>query len=218
MSRSSNHISPKAWMTDTDANLIERILGHVRGQDQLRVLEWGSGRSTASFTEYLRKLGMRCQWVTVEHHREFFEQSVLPLLSCQNVLVRFMDDTALSLVQTDAEHVGVLALVFDKGALRPDSTGLEEARSVDLDDYVTCPASLGMAFDVVIVDGRRRRRCLLQAASLMTGGGVTLLHDARRPYYHCAFDKFNAHRFIGDDLWIGASQEADIVATITDVC
>ena len=39
--------------------------------------------------------------------------------------------------------------------------------------------------------------------------GVTLLHDAHRACYHCAFDAFASWRVLGDDLWIGAPRQTD---------
>lgn len=70
-------------------------------------------------------------------------------------------------------------------------------------DYIEYPLRMRRRFDFVFVDGRKRRRCLITAAKVAAPGGVVVLHDAHRQYYHSAFSHFTAHEFIGDDLWIG---------------
>lgn len=72
-----------------------------------------------------------------------------------------------------------------------------------MDTYVKHPLGLGRRFNFIFVDGRHRRRCLITASKLLAVGGVVVLHDAKREYYHSAFEHFTSHWFAGDDLWIG---------------
>ena len=108
--------------------------------------------------------------------------------------------------------------MFDKGRINPfDSNPMRYSeRAKDLDDYVALPASLGLRFHSVIVDRWKRRRCLLEAASLLEDGGVALLHDAQRPYYHPGFVAYRASRRIGDELWIGAQDDTDFAEVVPE--
>jgi hypothetical protein len=69
--------------------------------------------------------------------------------------------------------------------------------------YAQKPLSFGNRYDFVLVDGRLRRRCLITASKILAVGGVVVLHDAKREYYHSAFEHFTQWHFAGDDLWIG---------------
>jgi predicted O-methyltransferase YrrM len=52
--------------------------------------------------------------------------------------------------------------------------------------YIRYPATLGMAFDVVLVDGRARCFCMPEGFRLLRPGGILILHDAQRTEYHTA--------------------------------
>ena len=204
--------SDKAWMTESDADLLEEILVKLgrRFGDTLRVLEWGSGLSTLHYPYVLEEQGISVRWTAVEHNRQFFRWAFESKLREQGASIVWVEDprdgTSLML-----DGPGVMAVVFDKGEINPFDPN--PTRYVDrgrnLDDYVALPATLGVRFHVVIVDGRKRRRCLTKAASLLDEGGVALLHDAQRPYYESAFSSFRSGRRIGDELWIGAQHETD---------
>lgn len=63
-------------------------------------------------------------------------------------------------------------------------------------------------FDIVIVDGRFRRRCLLRALDLLEPGGLVVLHDAERRWYHCSTEIYPHSKLIPKDkktrrLWLG---------------
>ncbi len=73
--------------------------------------------------------------------------------------------------------------------------------------YIEPEAAKGKKFDVVIVDGRMRRRCMAMAAGLLAEGGIVILHDAERPYYHPAFDQFEGS-FVTPRLWVGKAKGA----------
>lgn len=72
-----------------------------------------------------------------------------------------------------------------------------------MDYYVSYPLSVGRRFNFVFVDGRCRRRCLIVASKLLAVGGVVVLHDAEREWYHSAFENFTRHERVGDKLWRG---------------
>ena len=205
--------SPKACATVRDADLLEEILAALatRTGGHLRVLEWGSGLSTMHYPRRLLSLGVTVTWITLENDRDFFKEHMATSLLQQDARVVWSEDRSRSLRSAWSSSPGITAIVFDKGTISPFDPARSADRYVDLDDYVDTPRTLGMRFHAVIVDGRKRRRCLEEAASLLEDGGVALLHDAERPYYHCAFAAFRSGRRIGDQLWIGAQHDTDFM-------
>lgn len=234
--------SSRAWMSDPDVALFDAILQHRAAHTAapLRVLEWGSGRSTVGFTSYLHAAGIRYDWHSIEHNRAFFADlraSFVPPPACTtSVIYHQRDGTRRSerLSPLAAAPASSLTLhAFDFGVVkeilppalwrrawarthrtldlpwvRPPIVYQRDYRRRDTDlnmePYITLPAALGGGFDVLLVDGRYRRRCLLHAATQMAPGGVTVLHDAWRTYYQCAFAAFPYQQRIGEELWIGS--------------
>lgn len=210
----STQESDIAWMTVRDAALLQALLLHVaRARDRpLSILEWGSGRSTLELTAILEAGGFGYEWITLEHHREFFLADMAPAFAARRDARWERSEDA----KRFAEHLrpghvpGLHGLVFDAGLLRPYEDQDLPSREADLDDYVAVPASLGRRFDLVLVDGRKRRRCLLEAARLLQPDGVAVLHDGWRPHYQCAFAAYRHHRRVGDELWVGAQREVGL--------
>jgi hypothetical protein len=206
--------SSKAWMTAGDADLLQEILARLAARfgGELRVLEWGAGLSTLHYPAWLAANGVRVSWLAIEHDRDLFGASLAGPLRAQGATVvqaEALPGDATAILP--GRFTGVTAVVFDKGPINPfDANPTRYAeRAKDLDDYVGLPARLGVRVHVAIVDGRKRRRCLVEAASLLEPGGVALLHDAQRPYYHPAFAAYRSGRRIGDELWIGGLDGTD---------
>ncbi|GAA1879978.1 hypothetical protein GCM10009753_04100 [Streptantibioticus ferralitis] len=196
-------------MSPRDGDLIKTILLNAaeRSAQQLRVLEWGSGQSTLSYTQILAAHELSFRWLALEYDREFFDTFVAPALLYQaDAVLRYVEDGRSLHGPARDGRAHIEAVCWNRTALRPSERSTD--READLDHYVNYPAATGHGFDVIIVDGRKRRRCLLAAADLMEADTVVLLHDARHPYYHCALDRYPASRFIGDDLWVGARSTA----------
>jgi hypothetical protein len=180
----------------------------------LNALEWGSGLSTLHYPEWLARRGVRVSWITLEHDRAFFRRYVEPALRERGAQIVWSEELG-DAGPTLGERAGVTAVVFDKGSINPiEGESPVADRVKDLDDYVALPATFGRRFHAVLVDGRKRRRCLGEAATLLEDGGIALLHDALRPYYHCAFAAFRSGRLIGDELWIGAQVETDFAGLV----
>ena len=204
--------SHKAWMSVTDADLVEKVLLYraEHAQGTFHALEWGSGKSTTYFTNLLRERGLDFNWLTLEYDRAFFESSFLEFLKTRDrVRVEYLDENSRATVLQNSDSFEIEAAVFDKGKLSPFDPNHAADRLVNLDQYVQYPATLHKKFDFILVDGRHRRRCLLEASKLLKPRGVAFLHDAYREYYHCAFDAFRSRRAIGDILFIGAQYETD---------
>lgn len=211
--------SHKAWMSQIDADLLERVvLRQGRAAPApLRVLEWGSGRSTLYFTDRLQTEGVAHQWLTLEYDRAFFEEALAPSLAgrAHSQVIRPDAPGGSAAAQPPAPGQSALTcVVFDRGRLLPYLAGHEADRLVDLDDYVNYPATLDTKFDLIIVDGRKRRRCLLAAAELLRPGGLVVLHDAYRTYYQCAFSRYASQRMLGEILWIGSQEQTNFLQWI----
>lgn len=127
-------------------------------------LEWGAGGST-------RALLANCpfieRYVAVEHNRAWVEK-----------VAKVVSDPRLS-----------LQLVEPDGASPPPDASQREREAWDMRaetepelmrSYVGFPRTLGITFDLVLVDGRARAFCLPEGFSLLRSGGVLLLHDAQR--------------------------------------
>ena len=71
------------------------------------------------------------------------------------------------------------------------------------DAYIEAPLRLGGRFDVLIIDGRFRRRCVEPAMRVVTPGGLVLLCDAHRKYYHCTLKQYEG-RFLDIGRWRGS--------------
>lgn len=143
-----------------------------------RVLEWGSGGSTVYFSNFLRGRGIPFSWVSIEYNRVWYD--------------RVRGETA------DMPEVSLI--LFDVG-----NTELKQ-RGAPMDEYVSYPTTTGKQYDVIIVDGRKRRRCLEVARTVLAPGGVVFLHDAQRPYYHCAFRKYAHSNRVYIRLWEGRTE------------
>ena len=203
--------SDKAWMSVTDADLFEALLlRQAERRSPLEVLEWGSGRSTLYFTRLLAEKGINFRWLSLEYDRAYFRAELEPRTGeLPDARVYAVDDAASAELRLDSaapESPRVEIVVFDKHKLLPMLRAHKEDRLADLDAYVDFPAAQNRRFDLVLVDGRKRRRCVRRAADLLAPGGITMLHDAWRPYYHCGFDAYRSHRRIGDILWVGTQE------------
>lgn len=199
--------SHKAWMSVTDADLFEQILlRKAATATKLDVLEWGSGRSTHYYSGLLQREGVDFFWNSLEYDREYFSSSLEATFAASQTFQKYQEGSRIVFA---SPHIRFD--VFDYGKLSPFLDDHAEDRLVPMDDYVAFPATLGHKFDVVLVDGRKRRRCTLAAKDLLTPGGVVVVHDAYRPYYHCAFEEYPFQKFIGDILWIGSNTEMDFL-------
>jgi hypothetical protein len=205
--------SPKAWMSVRDADLLEELLHRLASRldgAELRVVEWGAGRSTLWYTSFLDTLGVPYTWLAVEHNGGFFEEFVAERLRARRgAAVASGESVPTDELRRLLARNRVLAVTYDAGDLRPFLPGREADRAADLDDYVDLPQRLGFEPQLAIVDGRKRRRCVLEAAKLLGEDGQVVLHDAWRRHYQCAWSHFRSGRRFGDEWWIGAHRVTD---------
>ena len=175
----------------------------------LRVLEWGSGRSTLWYPSYLQKLGHCHLWVTLEHDHAFCARALIPHLPTMARVISLGSPAQAPLPPLKRPTEGLWLYTFDGGVVRPDLPGHIADRDVNLGAYVELPRGMGVGFDLVIIDGRKRRRCLGVAAEVLVADGHVLLHDAWRGHYQPGMAAYSSGRRFGDEWWVGARRETD---------
>ena len=164
-------------MAQAEIFFLEALLVALGGKsNRLQCLEWGAGGSTVHFSRFLDFKGIDYRWLTLEHDPVWLERVAAAIGRNRKVQIRY----------------------FDVGPGDP------HCKHLTMDRYVHYPRRLRREFDFILVDGRKRRRCLFEAALVAKPSGVVALHDASRPYYHCAFDRYRVSKFALADLWIGA--------------
>ncbi|HEV8613046.1 MAG TPA: hypothetical protein VGQ73_06015 [Gemmatimonadales bacterium] len=142
-------------------------LAIVRPLQPRLCLEWGSGGSTRALLAECRCIE---RYVSIEHHRLWFER------------VRSMvQDRRLELYLRPPDPVYSCPTRWKSRIRAWDARA--ELDPVILADYVAFPATLGIRFDFVLVDGRARRFCLRAGWELLHPGGLLILRDAQRPEY-----------------------------------
>jgi hypothetical protein len=151
-----------------EIRLFQRALLSI-GARPVRIFEWGLGNSTITYTSTLARAEREFKWHGVDHSPEWFQYVTA-------TLARTAQAQALQLACVPFQHP--TAACFDRTA---DRDAIER--------YIEQPRGRG-TFDVILIDGRFRRRCLLTARDVLAPGGIVMLHDAHRTYYHPAFSAF----------------------------
>jgi hypothetical protein len=80
----------------------------------------------------------------------------------------------------------------------PDKPAAAGGMEATFRDYVAYPASLGLGFDLVIIDGQERLGCLRASPALLSGRGLVILHDAHRYEYTSLLDGLGPHLELED--------------------
>ncbi|RIK34638.1 MAG: hypothetical protein DCC52_00020 [Chloroflexi bacterium] len=212
--------SHKAWMSQIDAELLERIVTHqaYAAARSFDALEWGSGKSTLYFTARLEQLAIPSTWLSIEYDRAFFHRELEAQFRARPntriILINGTGQTETHLTDKGESCVELTVVVFDKGQVQPFLSDHVADRFVDMDDYVAYPETLGRSFDFVLVDGRKRRRCVIAAAALLKERGIAVLHDAYREHYQCAFSGYASQRMVGEILWVGSQARTNFLEWI----
>ncbi len=212
---SSRITSQRAWMTHRDAEHVGYLIlkqAELVAPRPLQVLEWGSGLSTISFSDDLTRASIQYSWFSIEYDRDYYLKYMAHQIQDRNGSTIYVNG-ALSPAQVQQlreAQSGLHCTVFDSGPLLPQRGHMQD-RMANLDQYVSFPSVLRRNFDVIIVDGRKRRRCLQSSIALLAFQGFVVLHDALRPYYHCAMPKFRHSTFVADDLWLGSNDPVKII-------
>ena len=161
--------------------IIEDILKNKKPK---ACLEWGAGYSTLYFPKHLED----ARWTVIEHDELWFNK--IKQLIGQN------SKTSIYYIPPNQQ---------------PWTDPYNNGSFSDLRDYITFPEKMNEKFDFILIDGRARKLCLISALKLLKNGGVVILHDANRRYYHEPF-KLYKHQVLFTDfrhnsggIWIGSN-------------
>ncbi len=165
--------APEMWLSEI--RYIEKTLVELAQKNKfLNILEWGSGNSTIYFSKFLKQKGIPFKWIAIEHFVPWYEKVI--------VMLREND------LSNDVE-------CFLKSLTNEADKNIQE--TLNLDEYINFPSTLGIKFNFILVDGRKRKECLNKASSILASNGVVILHDAERKWYHGGFKYYvNGGEFV----------------------
>ena len=181
-----------------DISIFKAVLLAV-DNPKIRVFEWGSGRSTIYYANFLRSVGRDFDWQSMDNSREWSQRGQEKIKRAQLgdwVHVYCSEFPAFWQIPGYAHDNVVLPNPWS------DSENVAE--------YVDFPKSLGYQFDVIIVDGRFRRRCLLAAKEVLAPNGILILHDAQREHYHSSLSSYPQVRSLVTGRLPGSRQKSTI--------
>jgi predicted O-methyltransferase YrrM len=142
-------------------------------------LEWGSGGSTRALLESCPFIE---RYVAIEHDPEWYK-----------AVADAIKDPRLALYLIESDEPYPPAGTPHKDIEAWDHRA--ETSASMMRSYIDFPRTLGIEFDVILVDGRSRSLCLREGYQLLREGGVMVLHDAQRVDYQAAISTFgNATR------------------------
>jgi hypothetical protein len=138
------------------------------------VLEWGAGGSTRAI---LQRFPFIQRLVSIEHHPSWYQ-----------LVKGELRDPRLSLHHVAAD---VPPYSYDVPMRKlGDWMARGETDPAVMASYVAFPQTLGLTYQIILVDGRARAFCLRAGWELLEPGGVMLLHDAQRPEYRATLASF----------------------------
>lgn len=189
-SQKLGHDYPAMWLSEIACikKIIERA---AKNKKFINILEYGSGKSTIYFSEFLKNKGIKFFWYAVENYIPCYEE-LTAMIKAHNLTKN------------------VKCLLKNPTTIR--NKDIQE--KLNMNDYIYFPRALNIEFDVILVDGRQREKCLKLASEILSSTGTAILHDAEREKYHTAFQYFkNKGDFICENkspvpggaqkLWIG---------------
>ncbi len=198
----------------SEISFFKKAFSSVPGKP-LRIFEWGSGNSTLFYAEYLKSLGRTFEWHAVENS-DAWAKKMKEVVGARG----FADQVHI--------HLKPFSAFFEKESFSWEKAGIEGFAPATEEEkaYVDFPQTLGIPFDVMIVDGRFRRRCLLAAASSVSPEGLVMLHDAERSHYHSSLTTY-PHRYffssgkkapgslLDAKVWIGSPKNSELIRTLS---
>ncbi|MFH1283746.1 MAG: class I SAM-dependent methyltransferase [bacterium] len=171
-------------MNDKEIELLKKIL-LVYKNKPITILEWGCGLSTIYFAKYLREAGCSFSWHAIENDTVWYKKIL------KKVRRHGLEDTVHVYLSAFTPHSpntdGNQPL-----CMKREFASLEEAEK----QYILLPKTLGISFDIIIVDGRDRNRCMEIASNILQPKGTIILHDSEKQYYHEALDIFPNGTFV----------------------
>jgi len=187
-----------------DIAIFKEILANVTGS-KINVLEWGAGRSTFFYPEYLLSIDRDFSWRAMENSTEWHQ-----------ICTAKLSETQLKhKVQIDCFNFPPF---WDLDGYSPDPSLLaaEYDNNPNVESYVNYPLSLETKFDLIVIDGRFRRKCLVTSREVIAPGGLVVLHDAQKVHYHSSLSCFSKVEFLETGKLPGTSQRSTIAICALD--
>ncbi len=174
----------KALMQDEEIQIIEKnLLALGKQTEKIKILEWGSGKSTLYFTSFLKDNYIKYDWLSIEYNKKWYKK----------VKDMLKNDESTKII------------LFDVG------NDNARQRYTKMEEYINYPKKIKEKFDFILIDGRKRRRCTVLARKLLTKDGLVFLHDAHRKFYHCAFRYYPKSFFPQPHLWRGEKENLNFL-------
>ena len=147
------------------------------------MLEWGAGGGTKAILEACPSIE---KYVSVEHDAKWYD-----------VVRAGIDDPRLSLHLVEpAEPEPPAPRIYLQSGKRNQWRRRAESDEALFRNYINFPATLDMAFDTILVDGRARNFCLKAGKKLLQSGGIIILHDAQRKEYQQTLKELGSPIFL----------------------
>lgn len=138
------------------------------------VFEWGMGGSTKFFLERARTV------VSVEHDQLWFENVTKELISVYG-------DKWTAYFSPPVRSCDIKK--SDPADPHSYCSNDAEFQGFSFERYCTLVDQVKETFDFVVVDGRARPSCIMHGVSKVRPGGILILDNAEREYYHLAVAK-----------------------------
>lgn len=145
------------WMS---RDSISFIYSKISNMENKKLLEFGSGSSTAWFLKVLN-----CNVTSIEHDKYWLD----------NVKNKIPDNLQFNWTPVFKPPV-------------PSGNCKGSSDELFYDDYVHSIDNMEK-FDIIIVDGRARSHCILNSIDKLNKGGLFIVDNAERHYYKKAIDK-----------------------------
>jgi hypothetical protein len=150
--------------------------------EQFRVFEYGGGGSTLFFVKRAKEV------ITVENNEEWFA-----ILSEMMAKKKYQNWKGNFIKGQSGDYVTAPDIS------NPDHYSSDDASSKGMNYYNYASAIDAYAdnyFDLVLVDGRSRPSCMKHAIPKIKKGGLLILDNSDRDYYHTYFKQIISEQFI----------------------
>ena len=155
----------ETWMHPYEKQLILDCLNN-----NMTMLEWGSGGSTLEFSSLVKK------YYSIKHNKQWF-----------NIITNKLKDYTLN---------DVTYRYIPENKENPDGRQSEYDM---FHDYIDEVDKFNTKFDIVLIDGRARRLCAKKIIPYLKPTSIVFIHDyVLRTVYHCVEDYYELIDSISD--------------------
>lgn len=134
---------------------------------EMQVLEWGSGKSTLFFSQFVKK------YCSIEHDIKWYSK----------IYKELPENVEIYLLLPNTENS-----LFIRKSLEHDGDYME------FKDYIEVADSLFLQkgkIDVILIDGRARVDCATHILPFINEETLVFVHDFKRPFYKPILDYYN---------------------------